>query len=1065
MKPHYTLHGVAIAATALSLFFASNSRAELVDGLVNYWDFDNNLVDKAATTGGSASSVADDGVFAGANGVAGISFGTGRFGATGINLNGAAGANENDGFVQIAASADTHFGANATNPAEPNTMTISIWVQAAAFDTGWQAVIAHGEGAQYRIARRGDTDRLGYAGGSGEGPDGTISVATGWHHVVAISDGVNANTRLYVDNVLESTGPGPVIDDAKGGGTLPLTIGANPDTGAQNREWFGDLDDAAQWNRALSDAEIAQIFNGGTVDKSLATLMLEESSDLDEDGLPDEWEITNLGAGAEDDDGTTNPDFGAAGDPDMDDSTNAQEFARGTDPLDEDSDDDGLEDGVESNNQVWDSITETGTDPLNADSDGDGLSDGVENPDLPFVDENQTGSDPNIVDTDGDTYPDSTEVAANTDPNDALEFPAAATLPIVDDFEDNSFDASVWQRDQSVGSVTEESGHMTLSGRGYLFTREEYNPETEGGLYIKGKWTFTGGDDFLQILTRSDATPDPANCCGETHTGLEFFAKQIDNSPSIRVRGAEITLGETQSLGDISLDAGTTYEFYIIDDGAGNVGFCIWEMGDRSNAEGVSGVLTAAAASANYVVFHNREGGRTSNLEEVEIGVLTDSDADGMPDFWEIDNGLVVGTNDGGLDEDNDDSTNLNEYLTCTDPNDDDTDDDGLFDGHETGTGTFVDATNTGTDPLIADSDGDGLPDGAENNSGTFVGEADTGSNPNESDTDGDGLDDGVEVGLGRNPNVFESAPSAYCQDFEAFADGVTDLGDGTVMAGTAVIQGGQLQLTSDGVAGGFASFSVPAIANSESGWTAVFDLTISDGAAAEEPADGMSFNYGDFLLGELGAAEEGMAGIGGVNENLSFEIDTWMNTDTEQGVNISGVSGGGDAGDYAFLNGSILADGTTVSGPVLIVYDPDNGASFTTEGLVTNAAFANVAVGGFVGDNAYNFSISARVGGANETVLIDNLKIFTGAVTDNFRITNFTFDEMTGAMSLTWNSTEGEFYRISYTTDLGDWNIDLDDGFEGAAGETTTFPFNRSELLVDEQAAGRVFFRVERAQ
>jgi hypothetical protein len=45
---------------------------------------------------------------------------------------------------------------------------------------------------------------------------------------------------------------------------------------------------------------------------------------------------------------------------------------------------------------------------------------------------------------------------------------------------------------------------------------------------------------------------------------------------------------------------------------------------------------------------------------------------------------------------------------------DDDDDGDGLLDIHETGTGVFVSATDTGTDPFLWDTDGDGHSDGAE---------------------------------------------------------------------------------------------------------------------------------------------------------------------------------------------------------------------------------------------------------------------------------------------------------------------------------------------------------------
>jgi len=218
--------------------------------------------------------------------------------------------------------------------------------------------------------------------------------------------------------------------------------------------------------------------------------------------------------------------------------------------------------------------------------------------------------------------------------------------------------------------------------------------------------------------------------------------------------------------------------------------------------------------------------------------------------------------------------------------------------------------------------------------------------------------------------------PQVYVQDFDGFADGTTDLGDGTVMAGTASVQGGALRLTEDLGASGFSSFSVPALANSSQGWTATFDLTIIDSVANNPPADGMSFNYGNAALGTLGSAEEGMAGEGSVSENISFEIDTWMNGDGEQGVNIAEKVGGADS-NLAHTNGVILDDGTTVGGPVSMSWNPTDGASFTTWGLNTDADFSNVATT-FTADDLHSFIFSGRVGGANETKLIDNLRIVT---------------------------------------------------------------------------------------
>jgi hypothetical protein len=268
-------------------------------------------------------------------------------------------------------------------------------------------------------------------------------------------------------------------------------------------------------------------------------------------------------------------------------------------------------------------------------------------------------------------------------------------------------------------------------------------------------------------------------------------------------------------------------------------------------------------------------------------------------------------------------------------------------------------------------------------------------------------------------------------------------------MNGTAAVEGGQLVLTRDGVAGGFASFMIPALEGSENGWTASFDLTITDSVGANPPADGFSFNYGNFELTDLGGAEEGMGNA--ATENLSFEVDTWMNLDAEQGVNIAEKVAGNEI-DLSFTNGSILADGTSVSGPVTIVYDPEEGLSFTTEGLLTNADFENIATT-FFGDAGYNFGLSARVGGANQTLAIDNLQISLGsAPQDNFRIISIENVIVPGgggnpdtkSVTVTWNSSDRKIYEVFASSDLpaGDdeWD-ELDDSVSGAAGaETTSF-------------------------
>lgn len=138
----------------------------------------------------------------------------------------------------------------------------------------------------------------------------------------------------------------------------------------------------------------------------------------------------------------------------------------------------------------------------------------------------------------------------------------------------------------------------------------------------------------------------------------------------------------------------------------------------------------------------------------------TDSDGDGLPDLWEYKYfpGDLTKLSASG-DFDGDGMPDKDEYIVGTNPIVADTDGDGLADGVETGTGTWVSATDTGTNPLLADSDGDALSDGVETRTGTYVNPTDTGTDPNLADTDGDGIGDYVEILYGSSPVNAASVP------------------------------------------------------------------------------------------------------------------------------------------------------------------------------------------------------------------------------------------------------------------------------------------------------------------
>jgi len=135
-----------------------------------------------------------------------------------------------------------------------------------------------------------------------------------------------------------------------------------------------------------------------------------------------------------------------------------------------------------------------------------------------------------------------------------------------------------------------------------------------------------------------------------------------------------------------------------------------------------------------------------SDGEEVLIyttnPLLQDTDGDGMNDGYEVNNDLNPLIDDSSLDYDNDDLSNLDEFLIGTLANNSDTDGDLLTDGLE--------VLNYTTNPLNQDTDGDSLSDGLE----VLIHL----TNPTNPDTEGDGMDDGFEITYNLNPLVDDSS-------------------------------------------------------------------------------------------------------------------------------------------------------------------------------------------------------------------------------------------------------------------------------------------------------------------
>jgi outer membrane protein OmpA-like peptidoglycan-associated protein len=140
----------------------------------------------------------------------------------------------------------------------------------------------------------------------------------------------------------------------------------------------------------------------------------------------------------------------------------------------------------------------------------------------------------------------------------------------------------------------------------------------------------------------------------------------------------------------------------------------------------------------------------TTNLtfSDNQINPTTDGKDDA---YWAVNFGLTYTFGSGNEDRDGDGLLNDNETKIGTDPDNADTDGDGLKDGDE--------VNSLKTDPLKADTDGDGLNDYSELNTSS--------TDPLKMDSDADGLNDGDEL------KIYKTDPTKPDTDADVLPDGI----------------------------------------------------------------------------------------------------------------------------------------------------------------------------------------------------------------------------------------------------------------------------------------------------
>jgi len=235
------LTGLASVPPLLGLTVQAQS--SITNGLVAYWNFDaQDFKDSVGTFDGTQ------------NGSNPIAFVAGKPGfGQAIQLDGV------DQFVEITGRDATYDPDQLAF--EAGSISVAGWFTVGTFDKSWQALIAKGEGNNWRVHRNGANSTMAYAGGIGEGPNDGPDVTDGnWHHFVAVSDAnaVSFGTAIYIDGVqtsVNATAPA-LATNAKN-----MKIGDNPD--ATGRYWNGKVDDLAIWTRVLTEAEISTLYAAG----------------------------------------------------------------------------------------------------------------------------------------------------------------------------------------------------------------------------------------------------------------------------------------------------------------------------------------------------------------------------------------------------------------------------------------------------------------------------------------------------------------------------------------------------------------------------------------------------------------------------------------------------------------------------------------------------------------------------------------------------------------------------------------------------------------------------------
>ena len=572
-----------------------------------------------------------------------------------------------------------------------------------------------------------------------------------------------------------------------------------------------------------------------------------QNPDTDGDGLDDGTEIgfdpvNPLDANGDGFMDALDPCYPSAAfcDPDFDGLPGTIELQIGTDPLNPDTDGDGIDDA-----------TEVGVPGAPFDADGDGIIDALESnvldddgdgipanldpdegavcsPDVnaPGCDQDDDGLtneeeiafglDPTSIDTDGDLIPDGLEVGGGGQPADsdgdgiinALESATADADGDGTADQNDPTNADPCAPNGAAGPCDQDGDGLTNAQEIALGTNPD-DADTDDDGVLDGEEPAgnvdTDGDGIVNAL---DPDSDGDGLFDGTELGLDCSNPDTDLGAGHCVADADDGATVTDPL-DPDTDNGG------LPDGVEDVnhnGAVDPNETDPSNQQGDDAMAQDSDGDGLPDAYEISVGGDPNDSDSdddgvpdgIEIDPAGDADGDGIPNFLDADSdndGLFDGTEMGygclnaGTDLSKGNCIpDADGALTVTDPLDPDTDDGGASDGAEdfdhngaVGAGEGDPTQGHGADDgLAVDSDGDGLSDGEEN---TF------GSDPNDSDSDDDGVKDGDEL----DPTADTDGDGLInANDPDSDNDGI---GDAAEMGQPCLVQG-ELNCIPDGDGG-----------------------------------------------------------------------------------------------------------------------------------------------------------------------------------------------------------------------------------------------------------------------